>query len=68
MPSYVEKFKHKKTGQVSNVLCMDNYYGYQQYGYIIVGDKEKYAPSDFLNVEPMRDEEFVEKYEPVYAG
>lgn len=35
MSSYMEKFRNKKTGEIVEVSCLDDYFGKHHYGYVI---------------------------------
>lgn len=53
MSSYIAKFKNKKTGEVVDIFCADDYFGKHRYGY-----------AESINGNVMRENEFYRLYEP----
>lgn len=56
MSSFQAKFRNKKTGLLHLAMCIDDYYGRHQYGYLFRG----------LYKEPLTEEELDEEWERVF--
>lgn len=55
MSSFKIEAKHKESGNVQSVWCIDGYFGGRNYGYI----------PQLLGATAMREEHFYREYEPV---
>jgi len=55
MSSFKITAKHKTTGEIHEIWCMDDYFDKRIYGYI----------PNIIDGKPLREEEFYNQYEPI---
>lgn len=47
MSSYTENFRHKKTGAIHSVDCLDDYFGRHAYGYRVAALARIFREDEF---------------------
>lgn len=47
MSSFKTKFRNKSTGEIHEVLCLDDYFGRHNYGYELVGASRVLGEDEF---------------------